>query len=132
MHNDVEKRYLFSNIVGICNTFTKRERYFGYILSKIKVAEVIWNYCIVKEFNLPSIKLFEETIENLRKSDPIMDELIDKFIDIKNEKFFQYKNFIAKNEIKTHDDGHHSIIVKSCAPEDYTKVFNMEKHEKIA
>jgi hypothetical protein len=97
---------------------------------KLKVAEVIWNYCIVKEFNLPSIKLFEETIENLRKSDPIMDELIDIFIDIKNEEFFQYKNFIAKNEIKTHDDGHHSIIVQSCAPEDYTKVFNMENMKK--
>lgn len=84
---------------------------------KFKIAEVIWNYCIAKEFHLPVFAELEKIITEQNKKHKEMKLVFDSFVESKKANFHQYKNFITKIEYRINADGAKSIYVESVDPE---------------
>jgi len=96
-------------------------------LSKFKVAEVIWNYCIAKEFHLPVFAELEKIITQQNDLDREMKLVFDTFVESKETYFKQYKNFITKVEYRIKADGSKSLYVESVHPSEFLKNNFMSK-----
>jgi hypothetical protein len=88
---------------------------------KIKIAEVIWNYCIAKEFNLSVFAELDKHIAEQNKKHKEMKCIFDAFVESKNTDFKCYKNFITKVEYRINANGNKSLYVESIDPEFFKK-----------
>lgn len=85
-------------------------------LKKFKIAEVIWNYCIAKEFKLVVFAELDKIITEQNKKNREMKMLFDALVESKATDFKQYKNFITKIEYRTNAAGAKSLYVESVDP----------------
>lgn len=96
-------------------------------MKKIKVAEIIWNYCIAREFQLPVFDELHSIITEENESDPEMKIVFDAFVEIKTTYFDEYKNFIHKVELRKNSKGIKTLNVESVEPENLKNILNMAK-----
>lgn len=78
-------------------------------LVKLKTAQLVWNYCISKEFALASLSVFEDIMNSSRKEDPEIKVIFLMLINRKEQLFQQYKNFITDVRIVQKPDKSYSI-----------------------
>ncbi len=90
-------------------------------LKKFKIAEVIWNYCIAKEFNLPVFAELDKIIYQQNENHKEMKMVFEDFVESKETVFKQYKNFITKIEYRTNTAGAKSLYVESVEPTAFLK-----------
>lgn len=88
---------------------------------KFKLAEIIWNYCIAKEFNLPVFAELENILSQENEKDNEMKMVFAAFVEIKETDFREYKNFITKIEYRTNAAGAKSLYVESVDPAAFQK-----------
>lgn len=86
-------------------------------LERLKVAELIWNYCIAKEFKLPCLNILQNAIDSSNSEYPEMLDVFHLMTEIKERDFKQYKNFIINTEYRIKPDGSKTIYVESAEPE---------------
>ena len=94
-------------------------------MKKIKVAEIIWNYCIAREFQLPVFDELHNIITD--ESDLEAKILFDTFIKIKTTYFDEYKKYIGDVELRKNSQGIKTLHVTSIEPEDLKTILNMSK-----
>ncbi len=85
-------------------------------MKKIKIAEVIWNYCIAKEFKLSVFAELDKIITRQNQRHPSMKQVFDEFIKYKKTDFKKYKNFIHKIEYRINSNGNKTLYVESVHP----------------
>ena len=85
-------------------------------MNKIKVVEIIWNYCIAKEFKLPVFEELHKEITEQNKNYPDMKLVFDSFVEFKKNEFDKYKHFIHKVELRINPKGDKSLYVESVEP----------------
>ncbi len=88
-------------------------------LKKVKFVEIIWNYCIAKEFNLPVYPALNKIYEQQTKKEKKLKRIFDALIKTKMGEFDQYKNFINKVELRTNVTGDTILYVESIKPENF-------------
>lgn len=80
-------------------------------ITKLKIAELIWNYCIAKEFELPVFKILQKAITTQNENYPVMEQLFNQFVEMKEIDFYQYKNYIVNVEVRTGKLGNKTVYV---------------------
>lgn len=85
-------------------------------LKKMKVAEVIWNYCIAKEFNLSVFVELDKIITEQNQIHPSMKQVFDEFVKYKKTDFDGYKHFIHKVEYRINSKGIKTLYIESIHP----------------
>ena len=85
-------------------------------MTKMKIVEVIWNYCIAKEFKLPVFDELNKIITSQNKIHSAMKAVFDEFIKYKETDFGEYKNFIQKVEYRINSKGAKTLYVESVDP----------------
>ena len=85
-------------------------------MKKMKIVEVIWNYCIAKEFKLPVFDELNKIITRQNEIHTAMKEVFDEFIKYKETDFGEYKNFIQKVEYRIKRTGAKTLYVESVDP----------------
>lgn len=85
-------------------------------MKKMKVVEVIWNYCIAKEFNSPVFDELDKIITRQNQIHPSMKLVFDEFVNFKKTNFKKYKNFIHKVEYRINSKGVKTLYVESVHP----------------
>lgn len=93
-------------------------------ITKMKVAEVIWNYCIAKEFALPVFDMLHHAISIQNENNPEMKQVFNQFVAMKKAEFNQFKNFIVKLEVRTGKAGNKTVYVESIHPKHFNKIYN--------
>ncbi|MEO6831658.1 MAG: hypothetical protein ABI378_05045 [Chitinophagaceae bacterium] len=86
------------------------------LLRKFKFAEIVWNYCIAKEFKLPALSELDKCLFELDKEDKEMLTLFREFVRRKETNFKKYKNFITKIEFRTNPGEACRVYVESIDP----------------
>jgi HSP90 family molecular chaperone len=85
-------------------------------LMRMKIAEIIWNYCIAIEFKLPQYEKVVKEMNALNNQIPEMKPLVHLLTERKKNEFYKYKNFITKLEVRTKADGLKTVYVESVEP----------------
>ena len=87
------------------------------LVSKFKIAELVWNHSIAEEFNLPVFALLDIAIQESNKKYPGMKDIFLLLKEIKALDFKAYKNFIVKTEYRIKPNGSASIFVETIEPD---------------
>ena len=85
-------------------------------MKKMKIAEVIWNYYIAKEFNLSVFDELDNIITTQNQIHPSLKLVFDEFVKYKKTDFKKYKNFILKVEYRINSKGIKTLYVESVHP----------------
>lgn len=85
-------------------------------IKKMKIAELIWNYCIAKEFKLPVFDELDKIITRQNQVHHSIKQVFDEFIKYKKTDFKKYKNFIHKIEYRINSKGVKTLYVESVHP----------------
>ncbi len=93
-------------------------------VTKMKVIELIWNYCIAKEFSLPIFDKLHEAITTQNEGHPEMKQLFKQFVEIKKMNFDKFKNYIVNTELRISKDGNKTVYVESISPLHYKEIIN--------
>jgi len=92
------------------------------LLLKLKTAQLVWNYCIAKEFGLASLLIFEEIMDSSRKEDPEIMLIFLMLINRKEQLFHQYKNFILDVRIVQKPDKSYSVQADFIKHENFKEI----------
>ena len=92
------------------------------LLVKLKMAQLVWNYCISKEFALASLSVLENLIDSSRKEDPEITILLLSLINRKEQFFEEYKNFITDVQIVQKPDKTYSIRTNFIKQKDFKDI----------
>lgn len=92
------------------------------LFKKFKLAEIIWNYCIAKEFNLHVFDELKDILSQQNEREKEMKMVFAAFVEIKETEFKKYKNFITKIEYRTSAAGAKSLYVESVDPAAFKKI----------
>lgn len=93
-------------------------------ITKMKVAELIWNYCIAKEFGMPVFDILHQAITKQNENNPEMKQVFNLFVKMKKEDFYQYKNFIVTVELRIKKEGDKTVYVESIHPNHFNNISN--------
>lgn len=93
-------------------------------MKKMKIIEVIWNYCIAKEFKLPVFSELDKIIKSQNQLHPSMKQVFDEFVKYKKTDFKEYKNFIVGVELRMNSKGLKTLYVESVHPQNIKKQSN--------
>jgi hypothetical protein len=85
------------------------------LLQKFKLGEIIWNYCIAKEFQLPVFDELDRIVTEQNQKNTEMKAVFDEFVKYKRTDFNHYKNFIIKLEYRLKAGGK-TLYVESVHP----------------
>lgn len=91
-------------------------------LIKLKASQLVWNYCISKEFALASLSVFEDIMNSSRKTNPEIKQIFLMLINRKKQFFQQYKNFITDVRIMQKPDKSYSIQTDFIKQKDFKEV----------
>ncbi|WP_153797568.1 hypothetical protein [Foetidibacter luteolus] len=83
---------------------------------KMKLAEVIWNYCIAREFKLPHFDEINKVLGSEGQKHPETKQIFDQLAAFKEANFKRYKNFILKVEHRVKSGGEKTLYVESAHP----------------
>ena len=87
------------------------------LMAKFKVAELVWNHAIAKEFELPIFTVLDQAIQESNKHHPDMEAVFSFLKASKKSDFKVYKNFIVTVEYRLKPDGSASLLVESVEPD---------------
>ncbi len=90
--------------------------------TKLKIAEMIWNYCIAKEFKLPVFDILHAAITHQNKSCPEMIPAFNQFVEMKNEEYNEFKRYFVKVEVRTSKDGANTVYAETIHPLNFNKI----------
>ena len=92
-------------------------------MTKIKIVELIWNYCIAKEFNLSVFDSINDAIEAANKRNAEMEFIANILIKMKEEGYEPYKHYIKKTELIINENGEKYIRVDALHPSTFSMHF---------
>lgn len=92
-------------------------------MTKIKIVELIWNYCIAKEFNLNILESISDAIVEANKRNAEMEFVATHLIKMKEEGYEPYKHYIKKTELMIDKNGEKFLSVEALHPSAFSKYF---------
>lgn len=87
------------------------------LVSKLKIAELVWNHSIAEEFHLPAFAILDKAIQESNNRYPEMKAVFLMMKEIKALDFKEYKNFIVKTEYRIKPGGTGIVYVESIEPD---------------